>query len=142
MKVLPLISSLCFSIIAITSHAETATQAELQRLSNALGFQQQLEHQKASILARDAAEMAQLFDDESATKAYLQVLSSQFNQDDVVVLTQFLESDVGRRFVAANQELWSVWAPQVERSFDQRVLLELEDNAAEFLSRAENYEYR
>ena len=86
------------------------------------------------------AALSEYLDVDFAINSYIELISKKLTSEDVSKLTEFHESELGRKFTRANTEVMGDWAKSFMNNFESKMMLSLQTFVNNLMTKASSYQ--
>lgn len=80
-----------------------------------------------------------MFDTEKMVNIYLELISKELSAREIQELTEFYNSELGKKFTEANTAVMKEWALRAMDGFDEKMMAQLEAFGSNLMAKAESY---
>lgn len=130
-------------IVAVQSQGAQAAQQYAQQITTSIPglpeeFSKYMEHEFEIYMSN----IASLVDTEFAVNTYIQLISEKLTAQEINRLTEFYESDLGKKFTRSNTEIMGDWTKAFMGDFDKKLIIHLQRFTNNLLAKAESYKQK
>ncbi len=126
--------------MAIQAQGAQAAQQYAQQISaSAPGlpdeFKLDMQHEMEIYMSK----VAGLIDTDFAVDTYIDLISKKLSASEIKGLTEFYESDLGKKFTQSNTEIMNDWTLAFMGDFDKKMMVHLQSFTNNLMAKASNY---
>lgn len=127
-------------ITALENQGTQAAQQYAQQIKASVPglpeeFTQYLENEYSTYMSN----LSKLFDADHAANVYIELISAKLSAEEIAELTEFYESDLGKKFTRSNTEVMGKWAKAFMSDVESKMVASLESFANNLMAKASSY---
>ncbi|MES9857203.1 MAG: DUF2059 domain-containing protein [Sedimenticola sp.] len=119
--------------------AQAAQQYAQQIAASTPGLPEQFEKDLSDEMAVYMSNISTLIDTDFAVNTYLNLISKKLTMTDVEKLTEFYESNLGKKYTQSNKEVMGPWTVTFMGDFDKKLLVHLQTFTSNLMAKASSY---
>ena len=119
--------------------AQAAQQYVKQIMASTPGLPHQFNNDMEDEMKVYMSNLASLIDTDFAVDAYINLISKKLTSSEIQKLTEFYESDLGKKFTRSNTEIMGDWTLEFMGDFDRKMVAHLQSFVTNLMAKASNY---
>ena len=119
--------------------AKAAQQYAQQITASTPGLPDQFKKDVEDEMTVYMSSIASLIDTDFAVDAYIELISKKLTATEIQKLTEFYESDLGKKFTRSNTEIMGDWTLAFLGDFDQKLMVHLQNFINNLMAKAASY---